>query len=293
MAINRRPVQWKRLLVAIGLGLSATVLLTPLAEWALGAAPRKTGKLILQLTFLVTLVFYGRPERATLAEETGLKSGERCRLWWIGFLCGASSLGLFMAGLTLIGERYLDGFQGWGHLAQYAAKYVPLAFIIGILEDVTFFGVLYSVMGRRLTPPIAVFAITHFIHGDKTPFDGPLMLHGVEVLARMGTSLSNIVHQPTEAIGLALIGCVLLGIRVQTGSIWCSMGVHGGWYYARMLGRKFNKDHIGEYEWFYGTNRFCDGVLGWCVIIGAGVAIHYWWSRKHPYKNVTQVLSDS
>jgi hypothetical protein len=109
----------------------------------------------------------------------------------------------------------------------------------------------------------------------------------------MGTSLTSIVDHPMEAIGLALIGSVLLTIRVQTGNIWCSMGVHGGWYFARMFGRKFNKDVVGEHEWFYGTNRFCDGVLGWCVILSAGLAVNFWWWRRATEKKVVNVLSDS
>ena len=288
-----RLTQWKRLFSAIGWALLATIALTPLAEWLIGAPPRKTGKLLLQLTFLGSLMLSAPRTGKNFSQDTGLQRGDAPRLWWTGFACGALSLGIFMAALTYIGEREVKGFQGWWHLLSYGLKYMPLAFIIGILEDVTFFGLLYAVSGRRFLPPVIVYAATHFIHDDKTPYDGPLYGHGLEVLTRMGASLTSIVDHPMEAIGLALIGSVLLTIRVQTGNIWCSMGVHGGWYFARMFGRKFNKDVVGEHEWFYGTNRFCDGVLGWCVILSAGLAVNFWWWRRATEKKVVNVLSDS
>lgn len=280
MTASHTPVQWNRLIWAIGLSLGATIILTPAAEWILGTHPRKTGKLILHLTFLGTLLVTGRRAGVTLSEDTGLTARGGPRLWSIGFLSGSLSLALFMASLTLIDERFLGGYKGPLHLALYALKYLPLSFIIGILEDVTFFGLLYNVLGKRSLWPVGIYSVTHFIQGDRSDFEGPVALHGVEVLSRMGGSLANLLHQPMEFVGLCLIGAVLLSVRRETGSIWCSMGIHGGWYFSRMLGRKFNKDQIGDHEWFYGSNRFCDGVLGWIVILGAGWIVHLWWTRR-------------
>ena len=266
------PIAWRRLTLALLAALVAVGVITPIAG-ALGLAERKAARLALQLGFLLSVALFGRTR--PLLEEAGLTGcGRPWRTWIIGFGVGAGSLIFLMACLTALGEREVDADPRVASLLWAAVRYVPLAFVIGILEDVLFFGFLYTIFGRHAWIPVLVYAATHFIHIDRHhAFEFPVALRGFEALGEMGVSMTRIAARPMEFVGLAIVGATLCMLRIGTGSVWAAMGVHGGWYWARTVGRKVSEDLPGSAEWLFGTDRFYDGVLGQVTLLVGGIAI--------------------
>ena len=264
-------IQGRRIALVLGASLLAVIVLTPVSA-ALGGSLRRTAHLVLQLGFLTALALSAPRRRGAWAIEAGLAGAARpLRTWLRGLLAGIG--GLLAYGLILIalGERGFQGEPTPAGLLKTGLVSLPLAFLIGLLEDVAFFGFLQSAFGGRTLPAALLYAVTHFIPVPKSAvFEWSRPLAGAEALAHMGRSLSGAVERPLELIGLLVVGLVLGGLRRRSGSIWLSMGLHGGWYWQRTVGRKWSEDLSGAREWLFGTDRFCDGILGWVLVIVTG-----------------------
>ncbi|MCA9323390.1 MAG: CPBP family intramembrane metalloprotease [Planctomycetes bacterium] len=265
-------VDWRRLALVVATSLAAVCLFTPLLGMAVGASPRKSSHLVLVITFLLA---QAATARGGVAREAGFTGTPRpARRWWTGFVVGVTSLLTFGLVLLALGERETQDFGGWEQLAWAALRYLPLAFVIGCLEDVSFFGFLHLVLGRRLWPPALVFGVTHFLHIDKqAAFGEEPWLHGFQALGYMVDGLERIGDAGVEFAGLILLGLVLCGLRRVTGSVWVAMGLHGGWYWQRTIGRKWSEDSSGDLEWLFGTDRFIDGLLGWALVLATGLVL--------------------
>ncbi len=266
-----RP-DWKRLGLVLAVTVFLVVALTPPLVSLLDAPPRKIAHFVLSIGFLASLAATSRGKQVRFLEQAGLAGEGRPMVCWAkGFLVGAGSLLLYTSILIACGQRDLLPHRTFLQIAGIGLRYVPLAFLIGILEDVTFFGFLYHVLGRRVATPVLIYALTHFIHIEKhASFTGPLALRGFEALGLMAESLSKVAHRPMELIGLICVGLVLATLRKRWGSVWLSMGLHGGWYWQRTVGRKWSTHIPGDWDAIVGTNRFYDGLLGWLLILAAG-----------------------
>lgn len=275
-----KTLRWKRLLVVLLLAFGAVAVLTPVFCAILGTSTRKTSHLILQISFLLALAITGRGRRTSWLDEAGLRTARPGRLWLTGFLIGAATLGAYNLLLLAIGQRV--GEATWDMaLVLYAAKYVPFSFTVGVLEDVSFFGFLYVICGARVAPCAAIYSVTHFIHIDKDKtFSDRTLTQGVEAIAEMGRSLLRCLDAPAEAIGLFAVGLVLCNLRRASGTVWISMGVHGGWFYAKKMARKLSDDVDGPAEWLWGSDHYYDGVLGWITVLATGAIATTWWLRS-------------
>lgn len=262
-----RDIQWKRLLWSLGFALMAVILLTPLCS-VLGAPARKSSHFLLIFSFLGAQAYLGK-KAGTLGSDSGWSPmSQGWRAWWRGYLFGIAILAAYSLILLYFDERSLRSIKSTSKFVIDVIKYIPLSFVIGVLEDVLFFGFLFATFGRRMAPCVVIYAVTHFLHIDKqSPFGDEVWFHGFDALAKMSHGLWGMVERPMDLIGLTTVGFALCQIRVAAGQTWTSMGVHGGWYYVRTIGRKFSRDVDGNYEWLLGTDKFYDGLLGCLVLL--------------------------
>lgn len=273
------PHRARRLVLSTAAALGAVILFTPIFAALFGMGSRRAAVLALQLGFLVALGVTGsRPLDAWLGENGLAPLGGVLGRWPAGFLVGLFGLGLYSGILFLVGEREPQRFSDPLVILAKSVKYLPLAFLIGILEDVLFFGLLYHALGRRILPAAFIYAWSHFIHIEKgAAFSAAAWRHGLEALPMMGERLVAAFSRPVEFTGLFVVGAVLCALRRESRSLWFGMGVHGGWYFVRAVGRKFNEDRAGNHEWLFGTDLFYDGVLGWVLLgaTGLGGALYF------------------
>lgn len=192
----------------------------------------------------------------------------RPRLWGRGFALGALTLALFFLIALAVGKRSLD-YEGHGRLLGAIAGYLPLALLIGLLEDVAFFGFLGALTGRRWALTATVFAATHFLHPDGSRlYEGPEWALGFEAVSAALFALSGMLERPGELLGLWLVGACLAWLRDCRGTLWLGMGLHGGWYWARAVGRRVCDNETTSWDWLAGSGVFYDGVFGWLALIG-------------------------
>ncbi len=281
-----QPVQGRRLFFALIAAIASVIFLTPLAVFLLDVSPRKTSVTILRFSFLIFVASTWNRAGPGLLEESGLYTdGTPLKIWWRGFLMGAIPLALYVIVLTFLDEREFKGIRDQGKFWWAVTKYLPLALVIGFLEDMLFFGFLRTLLGRRLAPAVGIYAISHFLAPSKQHvWQGDSWFSGLEALQEMGHALGVGVGKPVELFGLVLVGATLACLCLKSGNIWAAMGVHGGWYYVRTISRKLGEDLQGQHEWLFGTDRFYDGMLGWVAILSTGLIFWFTWkeTKKEP-----------
>jgi uncharacterized protein len=274
------PVEWRRLGLALAGTLLAVCVLTPLFE-LLGAPPRKASQETLRVAMMAMIAVIGARARRSWARDAGIAGpGHPAKRWIAGFLFGGLGLGIYSLTLWILGERQSAGVARPWLTALACLKYVPLAFAIGWLEDLLFFGLLYRVLGGRALACALIYAWSHFIKIDKqAPFGPDVWKHGIEAIAFMGQSLAGVLDEGLEGPGLVVVGWVLATMRRSSGTLWFGMGVHGGWYFVRSAGRKFTKDVEGQHESLFGSDLYYDGLLVWLLLAATGAAGALWFRR--------------
>ncbi|MFT7619371.1 MAG: membrane protease YdiL (CAAX protease family) [Planctomycetota bacterium] len=291
-AFSTESVQTRRLCLTTVSAIFAVITLTPILTKIFGASPRKASITALRFSFLIVAAVTWRRSGPGLASEAGLRiAGNPLRTWFRGFLMGSIPLASYVVFLTIMDERVFEGIQNQGKFWWAVTKYMPLALIIGFLEDMLFFGFLATLLGRRYSLAVVIYAVSHFLAPSKQfHWQSPEWLVGWEALGAMGESLAAATSRPVEIFGLVLVGGTLALLCRQTNNIWLAMGVHGGWYYVRTISRKLGEDLEGNHEWLFGTDRFYDGLLGWVAILTTGVL--FWFSSRPEGREQEQASGD-
>lgn len=278
-SISAQAIQGKRLILVLMGALLAVLCLTPLCVQFLGTGPRKTSVSILRFAFLALVAFTVKKNGPGMHVESGLQTTEApLKVWLRGFFLGMVPLTIYVFILTMLGERVFEGINNEFKFWTSVVKYIPLALVIGFLEDMLFFGFLATLLGRRYSPCVLIYAISHFLAPSKAyVWQQDSWSVGIEALQAMGDSILGAWDKPVEVVGLIFVGATLALLCRRTGDIWLAMGVHGGWYYVRTISRKLGEDLEGRQEWLFGTDRFYDGVLGWFAIAATGLV--FWFTR--------------
>lgn len=276
-----RGADGRCLFLTFSVAIVVVLAATPIAV-AFGASPRRSSQVAFQLACLFGLFLFARGTFAERRRTIGLfGEGSAWKRWIAGFIVGAGGLFCLTSVLWAFGERTGKNPEEPIRTALECVKYIPLALLLGVIEDVLFFGVFYNAIGKRLFPAMFVYAWSHFIHIDRDAvFSFPDWLIGAEAFIHMGKSLLAARFQLGELFGLFIVGGVLGCLRRESRTLWFGMGLHGGWYFARTAGRKFSKDIAGSNDHWLGTDLFYDGLAGWALLFLTGVLTVAYFRRR-------------
>jgi len=177
-----------------------------------------------------------------------------------GIGVGTLLFGALLSALWALGvvTWHVPTAQGWLQLAAF----VPAAFAIAVLEELFFRGVVLQSLVADVGAGWAV-GLSSLLYA---------VLHFIKYLARPLSVLP-------ELIGLALLGILLASAYLRTRSLALPIGVHMSVAYLAKVDRQF-VDFVGrEPRWFFGTDRWLTGVLGWGMLGLAWLAIG-WLTRS-------------
>jgi len=193
------------------------------------------------------------------------------RLWpWNGAAWKQLLLGYFIAAVSIqamLGcDLALSGFTSAHRSAGEIAGRVLLAFVAALLvppvEETVFRGFLQRELieglGRRAgwVMAAAIFALAHFlkvpVELDREP------VHLWSSVTAMGAAFVNLGHgiaQPEnvgKAANLFLIGLILGGVFLRSGTLWMNAGLHGGWIFGLLLFTGLTRPVDPPYVSFFG-----------------------------------------
>lgn len=286
----RIPAELALLLLSF---LLSMILVTGLAGLfalaGIGEPERTARKPLLPLFALIWLLLL-RPSKAVLRDWLGytVPPGGVAPVPAVvqGFLAGAATLAVMQAGMLIAGARVVDLRLEPLEIPYRAFLYLLQALILGLLEESLFRGLLQRRLGIQ-RPGVsallagslgaALFSAAHFL---RPPGDRPPQAWWDTGIACI-SGLAELGQRWTEALGLFLVGAVLIALRHRSGSIWLPLGVHAGWVWVMKISRKTLDETAelkGSATWLAGTERVYDGIPGWLALL-ATLLICLWLVR--------------
>jgi membrane protease YdiL (CAAX protease family) len=212
-------------------------------------------------------------------------NGEAWKQLLLGYLIAAVSiqamigLDLAFAGFT---SAHLSGSKVAGRvlLAVVAALFVPP------LEETVFRGFIQRELIQRLgwrwgwVLAAAIFMLAHFlkipVELDRQP------VHLWSGATAMGAAFLPVVHGEFlcgRGLNLFLIGLILGGIFLRSGSLWMNAGLHSGWIFGLLLFTGFTRPVEAPYISYFSSD-ILSSLLTTLVLLLLGL----WLGRfyRHP-----------
>jgi len=188
------------------------------------------------------------------------RTGAGTRQLLFGLLLGLGTLGLLFGIGLMSGTCRIDITPDRSKLWWTVLGFIPVAALVGVLEELVFRG----------------FLLQHLL-----PFSRP-------VAVAVSSALYALVHLKTtslglgiwfELIGLFLLGSVLSLSYLATHQLYIALGLHASLAY----GARVNKLVVHFFPepptlWVMGTGRLVNGMVSWALLLVIG-GIVMWWTR--------------
>src|SRR5579872_3492978 len=153
-----------------------------------------------------------------------------------GFAIGLASLALVAVLAVVCGNRALNLEHSEAQTLHYLLSAAVSAILVAVLEEVLFRGGLYGSLQKGAGPALAiilssaVYSAVHFI--QKAEVIGPIdWLSGLRLLPPMFRNLGDIPSLIPAFLTLFVVGVILALMYQRTGSLYTSIGLHGGWIF--------------------------------------------------------------
>jgi uncharacterized protein len=192
----------------------------------------------------------------------------------LGWLAGLALMTPLIA--TLMGLDIREGRAEMPALVTLVLSGIVSGLTIALIEETFFRGVLYSAVARTsgtiaaIVAPSALYACVHFLGGRlRVPAEDVRWQHGFEVLAKLFERYADPLGLADSWLALFMLGVLLSLVRMRTGSIAASMGLHAAGVAAIAVLRELTLVNEAAPTAFLVGNY--DGVLGWAALCWFGV----------------------
>lgn len=211
----------------------------------------------------------------------------------LGAACGLVLMTPLIAMLLLldIREPRPDLTLNWGAVILSGAA---AGLMIALIEETFFRGMLFTAVKRSsgvwaaLIAPSVLYASLHFLGGKlRVPREEVGWEHGFAVLAKLFEKYADPWSFADSFLALLTLGILLALVRLRTGAIAASMGLHAAGVCVIAVTRETTVvDRASPHAWLVGSY---DGVLGWAALAWlAAITIVYafagrtqWKARSH------------
>ena len=257
-------------LFVIGVGLSLLALLLRdirLLPWLDGLSWWRIFRRCVSLAAALTLWFVVCKSTSRTLRSYGFsapKAGKR--QFQFGVLLGLGVVALLLGTLVLTGACRWEVIPDRIKLWRVVLTFIPAAVLVGVLEELTFRGVILQHLLRYSTS-LAVLA---------------------------SSTLYALVHMKTiaftrssgmELVGLFLLGGVLAISFLQTQQLYFAVGLHAALAYGARVNKLFVDFSNDSMAWLVGTSRLTNGLINWVMLVILGGVI-VWWGRSLRSKEV-------
>jgi uncharacterized protein len=240
------------------------------------------------ITLLVGFLLVAR--RLRLADRVSLGFGlpprQFLRETGIAFGIGVLLMGLIIAIMLALHLRLLRPgvMLNWATLGKLAAQGLLSGVAVALIEETFLRGAMWTGIARESGAATAtvltalIYALTHFVSKYHVPPDQIGWHSGIDMLAGSFAAFARPLNVADAYICLFAVGVVLATVRVRTGNIAASLGLHAGWVWvitfvrATSVADQSNPLHVLHSQF--------DGVVGWLVcawtvLVGFGLNRFY------------------
>ena len=183
------------------------------------------------------------------------------------------SKGLVLSLIFFTAVTWVSLFFGFSLVAYHPPphmrkifNYVLASILTAFFEEFFFRGLLFKVLSDDCSVPVSlgissgIYSLAHFIR----PFF---------------TKSADLSLFYTESIGLFLFGILLAYAFYRTGSLYFSMGLHGGFVLLLKLDGIFINRLMREPVWLFGEERLVGGIVTWPMFLAVFLCIR-WLTRR-------------
>lgn len=164
------------------------------------------------------------------------------------------------------------------------------AFLIGLIEEFFFRGVVYQSMVRQFRWPVwasvlgtsVFYSIVHFV-SVKKPFIGPDpgIADSLKLVAAPLASLAGWPEFWRGAVGLLIFGVVLNLLSIRSRSLFMSIGLHAGCvFFVKLDG--FMVEFSNHAPLLWGSAKMYDSISGWIALTLMGFLLVWAAGRLAP-----------
>jgi uncharacterized protein len=219
----------------------------------------------------------------------GLPASQFLREVAIAFGIGIVLMGLIVAIMLALHLRLLRPgvVLSAANFAKLAAQGLLRGAAVALIEETFLRGAMWSGIAREsgvLTATVLtslVYALTHFVSSYHIPNDQVSWRSGVDMLAGSFGAFARPLDVADAYICLFAVGAVLATVRMQTGNIAASLGLHAGWVWVITFVRETSVPDPSNP--LHGLLSHFDGVVGWLVCawtVLAGFALNRFYAAR-------------
>lgn len=188
--------------------------------------------------------------------------------------------------------QYFAGFRhyqprSWDYILSKGAVALLSSFIVAIMEETIFRGLLFSSLKMRfrsmysaiftslIFASLHIFSLDHFLKSIKAAqanFAGTDPLAGFYHMALFMKPICDWQVIVPGFIGLFICSLMLCGLTMKTGSLWPAIATHCGWVFTiKVTGRiwPYDKEAAAAtgLQWLLGEKFVATGALGWIIVL--------------------------
>jgi membrane protease YdiL (CAAX protease family) len=268
-----------RFALVLAAGIVAAVVFAPLAARAVAAAgwrfpfPRIFDRTVMA-TLLIAILFTARDlELASLLIKGFVHyPGRSIRRALRGFVVAMCAIAALLAVAAAVGGT----IGNMGALPELIPKYLLSAIAIAFIEEAFFRAIVLGGMrtdfGNRiaLVASAAIYSLAHLVRSPARFYvTGYQPTAGLITLAHSIDQFTNPTVAIPTLIGLFLLGLVLGEAYILTGSVYLSIGLHGGFVLGAKLWPKIILNRASIPWWIAGAGStpLIGGAAAWLIAI--------------------------
>lgn len=272
------------LAVMAGLTYPLWELLHPAFGFPFHRVADRLGMVTLGMGFFLIAGRLGLADRSSLG--FGLPPREFLREAGFAFGMGVVLISLVIAVMLSLHLRLLRpgvvlNIQTFGRLAGQG---LLRGIAVALIEETFLRGAMWTGIARESGAPTAailtslIYALTHFVSSHHVPADQLSWRSGIDMLAGSFGAFARPLDIADAYICLFAVGAVLALVRMRTGNIAASLGLHAGWVWVITFVRETSVADPAN-PW-HGLLSHFDGVVGWLVcawtvLVGLGLNRFY------------------
>jgi membrane protease YdiL (CAAX protease family) len=270
-----RALAWFLGLILLALAVMATLtypawqLLHPAFGFPFHRVADRLGMLTLAVGFFLVARRLRLADRQSLG--FGLPPRQFLREAGLAFGIGVVLMGIVVAIMLALHLRLLRPGMALdaASFGKLAAEGLARGIAVALIEETFLRGAMWSGIARESGALAAtvltslIYAVTHFVSSYHVPADQIGWHSGIDMLAGSFGAFARPADVADAYICLFAVGVVLATVRMRTGNIAASLGLHAGWVWVITFVRETSVADAANP--LHGLLSHFDGVVGWLV----------------------------
>jgi membrane protease YdiL (CAAX protease family) len=257
------------LAVMAGLTYPVWQLLHPLFGYPFHRVADRLGMVTLAVGFFLVARRLGLADRQSLGY--GLPPRQFLREAAIAFGIGVGLMAIIIAVMVALHLRLLRPGVALNAaaIARLAGQGLARGIAVALIEETFLRGAMWTGIARESGALVAtlltslIYALTHFVSSYHVPPDQLSWHSGIDMLAGSFGAFARPWNIADAYICLFAVGAVLATVRMRTGNVAASLGLHAGWIWVITFVRETSVADAANP--LHGLLSQFDGVVGWLV----------------------------